>query len=96
MIRVTCLPISHIAPRPGEEAIPVPPRVAGHLGLTQQRSFIYTSYAVEDDWPFDIEQVPGSERFEYGLIPPKLFAAVARDFAEHLAKHPGGVHQRAG
>jgi hypothetical protein len=94
--RVTYLPISHVAPRADEQAIPVPPRVAQHLGLTHQASYLYTSYAVEDDWPFDLEQVPGSDGvFDYGLIPPKLFAAVAADFANHLATHPRFVHQRS-
>lgn len=96
LMRVTYLPISHMAPREGEQAIPVPPRVARHLGLTPERSHIYTSYAVEDDWPFDVEQVPGSARFDYGLIPPRLFAAVAKDFAGFMTAHPHSVHQRTG
>lgn len=36
--RVTYLPISHTAPRSDEQAIPIPPRVARHLGLTSERS----------------------------------------------------------
>ncbi|RAI58289.1 hypothetical protein [Roseicella frigidaeris] len=95
--RVTYLPISHVAPRAGEQAIPIPPRVARHLGLTHQASYLYTSYAVEDDWPFDLEPVPGSDgSFEYGLIPPRLFAAVAADFASYLAANPRSVHRRPG
>lgn len=94
--RITYLPISHTMPRDREQVVPVPPRVAEHLGLTQQQSYIYTSYAVEDDWPFDIERVPGSGRFAYGLIPPRLFALVARNFADFLASYPGAVHQRLG
>lgn len=95
--RVTYLPISHVAPRTGEEAIPIPPRVADHLRLTNRTSYLYTSYAVEDDWPFDLEQVPGTAgAFDYGLIPPRLFAAVAADFANYLATHPRFVHQRSG
>ena len=94
--RVTYLPISHIAPRPGEAALGIPPRVAQHLGLTQETSFLYTSYAVEDDWPFDLEPAPGADgRFDYGFIPPKLFAAVAAEFAKYLATHPRFVHQRS-
>jgi hypothetical protein len=93
--RVTYLPISHTAPRDGEQAIPIPPRVARHLGLTHETSYIYTSYAVEDDWPFDVDQVPGAKgRFDYGLIPPRLFTAIADDFASYLAAHPSFVHQR--
>jgi hypothetical protein len=63
--RVTYLPISHVAPRPGEAALAIPPRVAQHLGLTQETSFLYTSYAVEDDWPFDLE--PARKRWQVRL-----------------------------
>ena len=94
VLRVTYLPISHVAPRSDESAIALPPRVAQHLGLTTQRSFLYTSYAVEDDWPFDLAHIPGSDnRFDYGFIPPRLFDAVAQEFAAWLAANPGRVHR---
>ena len=96
VIRVTYLPISHVAPRRGEDAIIIPPRVAQHLGLTSQRFYLYTSYAVEDDWPFDLAHVPGTrDRFDYGFVPPRLFQAVAADFAAYLAAHPAHVHRRS-
>jgi len=92
--RVTYQPISHVAPRRDEQAIAIPPRVAQHLGLTSGRSYLYTSYAVEDDWPFDLAHVPGStDRFDYGFVPPRLFEAVAADFATFLMAHPGFVHR---
>jgi hypothetical protein len=92
--RVTYRPLSHVAPRAGEQAIAIPTRVALHLGLTAERSYLYTSYAVEDDWPFDLAHVSGSsERFDYGFVPPRLCAAVAEDFASHLAANPGFVHK---
>ncbi len=66
VVRVTYLSISHVAPRGVERAVSLPPRVALHLGLTSERSYLYTSYAVEDDWPFDVTHVPGSaDRFDY-------------------------------
>lgn len=95
LMRVTYLPISHMEPKGGDHAIPIPARVADHLGLTSKQSYLYTSYAVEDDWPFDVEQVPGSGRFAYGLIPPRLFAMVAKSFADFLATHPRAVHRRS-
>ena len=92
--RVTYLPISHVAPRAGEQPIAIPPRVALHLGLTAERSYLYTSYAAEDDWPFDLTHVSGSsDRFDYGFVPPRLFDAVAADFGAFLAAHPGFVHK---
>ena len=93
--RVTYLPISHRAPGEGEGALAVPPRVAQHLGLTDEKSFIYTTYAVEDDWPLDIVRVQGKpDRFDYGFIPPRLFAAVTADFATYLKTHPRFVHMQ--
>jgi hypothetical protein len=89
------LPISHAAPPGHEQAILVPPRVAQHLGLTSQQSYIYTSYAVDDDWPFDLARVPGSNaRFDYGFVPPRLFEAVALDFMGYLTTHPHFRHRR--
>jgi hypothetical protein len=95
VMRVTYLPISHVAPRAGEQAIAVPPRVAQHLGLSAETSWLYMSYAVEDDWPFDLAPLPGRDGvFAYGLVPPRLFAAVAEAFAAILAKRPGTLHRR--
>jgi len=94
VLRVTYLPISHAPPRGTERAIPVPPRVAVHLGLTAERSYLYTSYAVEDDWPFDLAHVPGTaDRFDYGVVPPRFFALVAAEFRAHLAERPGFIHR---
>ncbi|MSO98066.1 MAG: hypothetical protein EXR11_07605 [Rhodospirillaceae bacterium] len=93
--RVTYVPISHIAPQKGENAITIPTRVAVYLKLSEETSYLYTSYAVEDDWPFDLEKIPGSDdRFDYGLIPPKLFNAVVNDFKTYLQKRPQFVHRR--
>ncbi len=95
IIRVTYLPISHVAPREDETGVPVSPRVAQHLGLTSERSYIYTCYAVEDDWPFDLAHVPGTtDRFDYGFIPARLFDAVTADFATHMSRRPGYRHVR--
>jgi hypothetical protein len=94
-LRITYLPISHVEPRAGEHAFPIGGRVARHLGLTTDRSYLYTSYACEDDWPFDLAQVPDRPgRFDYGMIPPALFEAVAAEFRSYLARRPGSVHKR--
>ena len=95
VVRVTYLPVAHVAPRGHEQAITIPPRVAQHLGLTSQQSYIYTSYAVEDDWPFDLADVPGTdEMFDYGFVPPRLLEAVAKDFKDYLTAHPQHRHRR--
>ncbi len=93
--RVTYLPISHVGPRADEQALAIPPRVSQHLDLTAERCWIYTSYAVEDDWPFDLAHVPGTtDRFDHGFIPPRLFEAIASDFRAWLAAHPRSRHHR--
>jgi hypothetical protein len=95
VMRVTYLPISHVAPRGDEAAIEIPALVARHLGLTAQRSYLYTCYAVEDDWPFDLANIPGvAGRFDYGFIPPRLFNMIAADFAAFQAAHPAAVYKR--
>jgi len=94
-LRVTYLPISHTEPRDSENAKLISPRVANHLELTNQKSYLYTSYACEDDWPFDLAPVPGQQgRFHYGVIPPALFDAVIDEFRTYLARRPGFVHKR--
>jgi hypothetical protein len=82
VVRVTYLPIHRVVPRDKN-------RVAQHIRLTSQQSYIYPSYAVEDDWPFDLAHVPGADdRFDYGFVPLRLFEVVARDFGNYLAAHP--------
>jgi hypothetical protein len=71
------------------------PKVAKSLGLTAERSYLYTSYACEDDWPFDVVPVPGSKgKSHYGMIPPALFNAVTEKFKRYLAQRPGFIHKR--
>ena len=94
-LRVTYLPISHTEPRDGEIAKLISPRVANHLELSSEKSYLYTSYACEDDWPFDVSQVPGHQgRFHYGVIPPALFDAVIDELRKYLARRPSFAHKR--
>jgi hypothetical protein len=94
-LRVVYLPISRTAPRQGESAKLINSRVANYLGLKSERSYLYTSYACEDDWPFDLSQVPGhTGRFHYGFIPPRLFEVVAKEFKRLLARRQNLVHKR--
>jgi hypothetical protein len=93
-LRVTYLPISHVAPRKGEKAIPIGAKLAKHLGLTSEKSYLYVSYACQDDWPFDVARAPGSDSFAYGVIPPALFETIAAEFVKFLRKRPGFVHRR--
>ena len=95
VLRVTYLPISHVAPREGEQATAIPRGLSRHLGLTFEASYLYTSYAVEDDWPFDLAHLPGSvSRYDYGFVPERFFSSVALTYAARLSTHPGLVHRQ--
>lgn len=97
VLRVTYLPISHVAPRERETAIAIPGRIARHLRLTHERSYIYTSYANEDDWPYDVERVPAARgSFQYGFIPRALFDRITADFAAFAKARPKMLHRRTG
>ena len=94
-LRVTYLPISHEGPRKEEHAMLIKPKVAKYLGLTAESSYLYTSYACEDDWPFDVVPVPGSKgKSHYGMIPPALFNIVTEKFKQYLTEQPSFIHKR--
>lgn len=78
---VTALPITHSAPTDPATAIEIPPAVKQHLGLDEARSWIVVSEGNEFEWPgYDLRKVPGTERYEYGFLPPRFFANVVAAF----------------
>ena len=86
--RVTVAPITHLPPSPGVQAIEVPPRVKQALKLDGERSWIILDEVNEFTWPgFDIRPVPGSDRFYYGFIPPRLYDIVIAQLLELAATH---------
>ena len=94
-LRVKYLPISHAEPRKGESAILIKPKIANYLGLKAEKSYLYTSYACEDDWSFDVVPVPGSkDKFHYGMIPPAFFNVVTEPFRQYLAQRLDFNHKR--
>ncbi|HLF09862.1 MAG TPA: growth inhibitor PemK [Gammaproteobacteria bacterium] len=92
---VAVWPITHTA----QEAVPLPPRVAAHLGLDTQPQFIVASETNSFIWPGpDLKPYAGSSRegdvYDYGEIPAALFAAIQAAFAKHRAAGgPGPVHR---
>ncbi|MGI9170674.1 MAG: hypothetical protein ACR2FH_10975 [Caulobacteraceae bacterium] len=78
-----------------EKAMTIPRGLALHLRLGPDFSFLYTSYAVEDDWPFDLAHLPGSaDRYHHGFVPERFFSSVTLSFAARLTTHPDLVHRR--
>jgi len=75
---VTVAPITHTPPGNPFLAIEIPPRVKQHLGLDAKRSWIIADEFNEFVWPgFDLRLVPGKpSRYDYGFLPPALFATL--------------------
>jgi hypothetical protein len=75
---VTVAPITHTPPSDTLHAIEIPPKVKQHLGLDAKRSWIVLDELNEFTWPgFDLRPVPGkSSRYDYGFLPPALFARI--------------------
>lgn len=89
---VAVSPITHRQPDPATPSLEVPPRVKRRLGLDSQRSWAVLNELNEFAWPgFDLRPVPGSPGcFEYGHLPPKLFARMVGLIGEAW-RGPGGA-----
>ena len=83
-IKVVLLPITHTPPAGSAVGIEIPAKVADHLGLDHERSWVIVSECNVDTWPSpDLRPVPGSpNKFYYGFLPPKLFDAITARFRE--------------
>lgn len=71
-------PITHRRPVPPSIGIEIPPRVKSHLGLDDKPSWVITTDLNTFEWPGpDLYPVPGARRrFDYGLLPPRLFEQI--------------------
>jgi hypothetical protein len=78
---VTVLPITHVAPADPASAIEIPWAVKQHLGLDHARSWIVVSEGNEFLWPgYDLRRRPDRDRYDFGFLPPRLFARVIKAF----------------
>lgn len=76
---VTVAPVTHTPPTRPQDAVEIPTPTKSRLGLDDQPSWIVVSEINRFVWPGpDLRPVPRSsqQRFDYGLLPPKLFAQV--------------------
>jgi mRNA-degrading endonuclease toxin of MazEF toxin-antitoxin module len=86
-LRTLIMPITHLAPRPTEPAIEIPPKVKQMLGMDEQRSWIVLSEANIDTWPSpDMRPVPGTGRFAYGLLPNAMVNQIQQIVRTALAE----------
>lgn len=79
---VTVVPVTHSEPRDGSRAVELPPAVKRHLGLDAARSWVMLDEGNRFEWPgFDLRLAPGTNgRYDYGYLPPRLFAAIVTRF----------------
>lgn len=73
---VVLCPITHAPPHAGETAVAIPPKVAGHLGLDDARSWIKTHQVNTVRWekdrlPYGVTPVRAGQ-WAYGMLPQQL------------------------
>lgn len=85
---VTILPVTHRAPDDAAAAVEIPPAVKKHLGLDDDRSWIVVSEGDRFVWPgYDLRKVRGSQRYDYGFLPPRFFERVMTAFLAWRQAH---------
>lgn len=85
-ITVLALPITHSAPLPSSAGVEVPPVTRQRLGLDETPCWIMITELNRFIWPGpDLRPIPGStDRFAYGLLPPRFFRTVRDSLIQRL------------
>jgi hypothetical protein len=75
------LPITHAPPSDPAAAVEIPLTVRRHLRLDDRPSWIVVSEGNEFLWPgYDLRKRPGTDRYDYGFLPPRFFDRVVQAF----------------
>lgn len=78
---VTALRITHRQPDGAAAAVEIPQAVKRHLGLDDARSWVIVSEGDQFVWPgYDLRKTPGSDCYDYGFLPPRLFRQILDAF----------------
>ncbi len=78
---VTVLPVTHRPPDKAATAVEIPIAVKRHLGLDDSRSWVIITEGDQFVWPgYDLRKRPGADRYDYGFLPPRLFAQILDAF----------------
>lgn len=78
---VTVLPVMRSAPIVAGSAVEIPQTVQRHLGLDDGRSWVVVAEGNEFVWPgYDLRKIPGTDRHDYGFLPPRFFNHVLTAF----------------
>jgi hypothetical protein len=78
-------------------AVEIPPKVARHLSLDPDRSWVIASEVNIDVWPSpDLRPVSRkSDTCAYGFLPPRLFRSLLDRFAEARRSGMAGLVDRS-
>jgi len=73
---VRVVPVTHTPPDNPAHALELPAPVKRHLGLDDEKSWVILDEVNEFEWPgFDLRPMPKNPgRYNYGFLPPRLFA----------------------
>src|SRR5262245_29299828 len=79
---VMVVPVTHTKPNENM-AVKIPPKVADHLGLDHEDSYIVCTEMNSFVWPgYDLTPLQDDEKkFVYGWLPPRLFEDVKQKIA---------------
>jgi hypothetical protein len=78
---VTVLPVTHRPPEDAAAAVEIPLAVKRHIGLDDARSWVIVSEGDQFVWPgYDLRKTPGSDRYDYGFLPPRFFRQILDAF----------------
>ncbi len=92
---VIVLPVTHRSPTEAAAAVEIPATVKRHLGLDDARSWVVISEGDQFVWPgYDLRKVPGTDRYDYGHLPPRLFAQIRDAFVQWQRSRKGRVIER--
>jgi len=93
--QVTVLPVTHSSPREAGAAVEIPAAVKKYLGLDDQRSWVVVSEGNEFVWPgYDLQKIPGSQEYQFGVLPPRFFLQVIGAFRAWHASGKGKIGER--
>ncbi len=75
---VTVVPVTSQPPEDSRAAVAIPPKVKQHLGLDSAPAWVIADEINRFIWPGpDLRPIPGQAgRFDYGFVPPRLYAAI--------------------
>ncbi len=77
--KVVVVPITHVPPSPGTDAVEMPAAIKRHLGLDNDRSWVVVDEINVFQWPgpdLRATGIPGTESVLYGFLPSGFFRAI--------------------